>query len=90
MGSNLDVKKQFPNHPFVKPYELWQWLAEATIPEGGTVCDPFSGVGSGTIGLLKKGYHVIACEINKNHYNHQLANIQNFYINTIKGKVTFI
>jgi hypothetical protein len=90
LGSNTEVKRQLGGHPFVKPFELWQWVADAIVRQGGTICDPFSGVGSSTIGLLARGYHVLAGEKVDTHYHHQLSNVEQFYLKVLKGKVEFV
>lgn len=77
-GSN-DIEARLLGHPFVKPAGLWTWLYEAVCSRGSTVLDPFAGVGSSTIPAIRAGLRPVTCEINEDHYNRQVGNIQNLY-----------
>lgn len=77
-GSN-DIEARLLGHPFVKPAGLWTWLYEAVATRGSTVLDPFAGVGSSTIPAIRHGLRPITCEINEDHYNRQVVNVQNCY-----------
>lgn len=68
-GSNEPERKQLSGHPFVKPFGLWQWIAEAIAIRGQTICDPFVGRGSMPLALIPSGYDVVGTEINSDHYN---------------------
>lgn len=78
-GSN-DTETRLLGHPFVKPAGLWTWLFDAVCIRGNTVLDPFAGVGSSTVAAVKYGLRPITCEINEDHYNRQVSNVQNVYL----------
>lgn len=87
-GSN-DIEARLLGHPFVKPAGLWTWLYEAVTPRGAVVLDPFAGVGSSTIPAVKYGLRPITCEINEDHYNRQVGNVQNLYL-SLDPSVKFV
>lgn len=78
-GGN-DTETRLLGHPFVKPAGLWTWLYTAVAPKGSTVLDPFAGVGSSTIPAIQYGITPLTCEINEDHYNRQVINVQNKYL----------
>lgn len=67
------------NHPFIKPFALWQYLLKAIALPGSTICDGFSGVGSSTRAMMLEGYTPLACEVDENHYAQQLQNLARVY-----------
>ena len=77
-GSN-DIEAKLLGHPFAKPAGLWSWIYEAIVLKGQTVLDPFAGVGSATLAAIRYGATPLSCEINEEHYNRQVINVQNFY-----------
>lgn len=78
-GSN-DSDTRLLGHPFVKPAGLWTWLYEAVATRGSVVLDPFAGVGSSTVAGIRYGLRPITCEINQEHYDRQVGNVQNVYL----------
>jgi adenine-specific DNA methylase len=78
-GGN-DLETKMLGHPFVKPAPLWTWLYEAVAHKGSTVLDPFAGVGSSTIPAIRFGLTPLTCEINEDHYNRQVINVQNQFL----------
>lgn len=78
-GGN-DLETKLLGHPFVKPAGLWTWLYEAVAPKGSLVLDPFAGVGSSTIPAVRYGITPVTCEINEDHFNRQVINVQNQYL----------
>lgn len=77
--NGLLVKKDIPDHPFVKPPELWQWIADKVALKGSTIYDPFAGRNSGPLALLRQGYKVLANEIDEDHYNAGIVGVADFY-----------
>lgn len=63
-------------HPFAKPEALWRWIYDAVTVPGQTVFDPFAGSGSATVAALAHGLNPIACEIQEQHYNSLVLNVQ--------------
>ena len=78
-ASNMDARKEF-NHPFVKPYAIWAFIAEHVSTEGQLILEPFAGRGSGVISLLKMKRQVVGVEINEAHYNALLENVKKYYL----------
>lgn len=78
-ASNIIVKRLLPDHPFVKPFDLWQWIAFKIALAGETIYEPFMGRGSMPLALLDVGYRVIGTEIDEQHYNSAIVSICEFY-----------
>ena len=55
-------------HPNEKPVELMTALIEATCPEGGTVLDPFMGVGTVGVACASTGRRYIGVELDAGYY----------------------
>jgi DNA modification methylase len=87
-ASSLPTKQKLQGHPFVKPLELWTFLAKAVAIEGETILDPFSGVGSMPRALMEK-YRVVTCEIDENIHNQQISMVMD-HISSIYDKVNFV
>ncbi len=66
------------NHPFVKPYAAWRFLLEHLTLEGQKILDPFCGEGSAIISMQRMGRKPFGCEINEQHYNRLIENMQAF------------
>ena len=75
-----DGFKDKMDHPFVKPFACWRFILEHISYEGQTICEPFAGHGSGVLSMLQMNRNVIACEINKAHYNALLEHIKQHYL----------
>lgn len=67
-------------HPFVKPFDVWKFIAKHVSYEGQTILEPFSGRGSGVISMLRMNRRVVACESNTDHYNALIQNVKNHYL----------
>lgn len=50
-------------HPTMKPLGLLEYIARLVTPPGGTVCVPFSGVGSEVISAARQGFHAVGIEL---------------------------
>lgn len=84
-----DDYKEELGHPFVKPFECWEFLINHISFQGQTILEPFAGRGSGVISLLRKNRRVVACEKDKAHYNALLQNVKNHYLR-INPDFTFV
>ena len=52
------------HHPTQKPVDLMRWtIAQAGVPDGGLILDPYMGAGSTGIAALMGGYRFIGIEI---------------------------
>ncbi len=67
------------DHPFAKPFAVWEFLAKTFTYQGQLVLEPFAGRGSGVISLLRCGLNVIATERDEAHYNALLENVKNLH-----------
>jgi site-specific DNA-methyltransferase (adenine-specific) len=67
--------KDHGGHPFSKPLLLWQWLIEAVVLPGGSFLDPFVGRGSSAVAAIKCGRVPHGIEIDPDHYNHCIINV---------------
>lgn len=78
--AGMDNMKDDMNHPFVKPFAVWEPLINAVTLEGQHILEPFVGHGSGLLSMLKMKRHVTACEINVEHFNSLIENTKQFYL----------
>jgi DNA modification methylase len=76
------------NHPFAKPLDVWKWIYNAISIKGQTTYDPFLGSGSSAVAAAQLGLRPVGSEINPDHYNNALVNLQNGY-RKLLGNVTF-
>lgn len=86
-GGN-DVEARALGHPFAKPFQLWDWLFNATAVRGATILEPFAGRGSAVIPGIKRGLRVTAIECNKAHYDALVVNVSQLY-RSLDPKVSF-
>jgi DNA modification methylase len=61
--ATAEDRKEYNNHPTVKPEPLMRWLVRLVTPKGGTVLDPFMGSGSTLIAADAEQFNAIGCEI---------------------------
>jgi hypothetical protein len=85
LGTNTAERNLFHGHPFVKPTELWQWLAGAVALQGQIIGDPFSGVGSAPRSFLLKGYDIRTVELDEIHHSQQINVLSSVYTALIKA-----
>jgi hypothetical protein len=78
-GLTPEDKAAGVNHPFIKPFGLWQHLFKALALPGSTIAEPFSGVGSATRAMLLEGYMPVTCEKDAAHYAQQVNNVAKVY-----------
>lgn len=81
-SSVISVSKIYPlklKHPNEKPVELMRQLIEAITPKGGTVLDPFMGVGSSAQAAILAGVDFIGIDIDPTYVEiaRQRVNQQN-------------
>jgi ParB family chromosome partitioning protein len=75
-----DDYKDTLGHPFVKPFDVWQYLINHVSYEGQTILEPFSGRGSGVLSILRCKRRVISCELNDAHFNALVENVKQHYL----------
>ena len=88
LAAHDDYKEEL-GHPFVKPFAVWEFILDHVSIPGQLVLEPFAGRGSGVISILRKQRHVIACELQKEHYNALLENVKQHYLR-INPQFTFV
>lgn len=84
-----DLVSRTYGHPFAKPHELWTFIYRACCLQGQSVLDPFVGSGSSVIPALAFGLHPVGCEVQEQHYNSLLLNLQSYYKKTVGPTVLF-
>jgi len=76
-------------HPFAKPFNVWEKLYSAVATPGQTVFDPFMGSGSGCIAALRSGLVPSGMELQEEHFNTAILNLQAEYKKIHGDAVTF-
>lgn len=66
-------------HPFAKPKELWTKLFSMCCIKGQRVEDPFMGSGSSSVTAVEYGLSAVGQEIQTQHYNSAVLNLQRTY-----------
>jgi DNA modification methylase len=67
------------NHPFAKPFAVWERLIKMVSYEGQLILEPFMGGGSGVISGLRMNRRMMGCELETYHYNEAIANIKELH-----------
>lgn len=63
-------------HPAEKPERAVAWVLEASRPpDGGIVCDPFTGSGTTGVVACRAGLHFSGCEMDPRHHAAALARL---------------
>lgn len=76
-------------HPFAKPLALWQRILAAVAAPGQTTFDPFMGAGSSVVASTRFGCSAYGGELQEQHYNSALLNLQREYQTTLGKDVIF-
>lgn len=76
-------------HPFAKSPELWRELFRRFVQPGYTVFDAFMGSGSMPIAAIGEPFTVVGMELNPDHYNRCIVNLQNAAKAKLGPDVTF-
>tara|TARA_B100001287_G_scaffold206316_1_gene175392 strand:+ start:285 stop:902 length:618 start_codon:yes stop_codon:yes gene_type:complete len=63
-------------HPTQKPIKLYEWLLMNYAKEGDKILDTHLGSGSIAIACHNLGYHLTACELDKEYYDAAIKRIQ--------------
>lgn len=86
---HADFASRQYGHPFAKPHELWTFIYRACCLQGQRVLDPFVGSGSSVIPALDFGLRPVGCEVQEQHYNSLLLNLQSYYKKTVGPTILF-
>lgn len=71
--NNNDSNRQ---HPTQKPVKLYEWLLMNYAKEGDKILDTHLGSGSIAIACHNLGYHLTACELDKEYYESAIKRIE--------------
>ena len=63
-------------HPTQKPVKLYEWLLIKYAKEGDKILDTHLGSGSLAIACHNLGYHLTACELDKEYYNAAIKRLE--------------
>ena len=63
-------------HPTQKPVKLYEWLLMNYAKEGNKILDTHLGSGSIAIACHNLGYHLTACELDKDYYEAAMKRIE--------------
>ena len=63
-------------HPTQKPVELYEWLLMNYAKQGDKILDTHLGSGSLAIACHNLGYHLTACELDKDYYKAAIKRIE--------------
>lgn len=85
---SASATKEF-GHPFAKPRAVWNYLYNAVCIKGQTVFDPFVGSGSAALSAIEFGLNPIGCEIQEQHFNTLILNLQREYKKLLGENVRF-
>ena len=74
----IEIAPQNPNriHPTQKPVKLYEWLLMTYAKEGDKILDTHLGSGSIAIACHNLGFHLTACELDKDYYNAAIKRIE--------------
>lgn len=88
-GCNTGTTTKEFNHPFAKPIDVWKWIFSAISIPGQVVYDPFLGSGSSSVAATLWGLKAVGSEIDTEHYNSALQNLQGAFKKLIGERVVF-
>tara|TARA_B100000963_G_C22403765_1_gene570064 strand:+ start:162 stop:770 length:609 start_codon:yes stop_codon:yes gene_type:complete len=74
--NRVDLLKQNKIHPTEKPIRLYQFLLDNYAKKGDKILDTHLGSGSIAIACHNLGYHLTACELDKDYYKAALKRIE--------------
>jgi DNA modification methylase len=83
-GEIDDVSQRFISqpvantHPCVKPIQLLRYLSKLVTPPGGTILDPFMGLGSGGCAAVLEGFNYIGIEMEPEYLEIAEARIEHW------------
>lgn len=72
-------------HPFAKPIDLWTRIYSAVCRPGQTTFDPFGGAMSSVVAAIRFGLQPSAMELQEQHFNRGLLNVQEEYKRQVPG-----
>ena len=76
-GANRNGKNTTRIHPTQKPVKLYEWLLMRYAKKTDKILDTHLGSGSIAIACHNLGYHLTACELDKEYYESAMKRINN-------------
>ena len=73
------------NHPFAKPYSVWEFLIKSLTLQGQLILDPFAGVGSCPLAAMRLARRFKAIEVDEKHYNVMIDEVQRFLVDRLRN-----
>jgi len=65
-------------HPTQKPRQLFRWILEKYLPDGGIVLDPFSGSGTAALACHDLGYDFICIEKDEEYHTASIERLEEY------------
>lgn len=89
---NIDFRAESAkyNHPFAKPFIVWQWLYSAFTIPGQSVLDPYCGEMSACSAAVSCGLIPYGMESVEQHFNRGLQHMRETYAKVHGGNVRFV
>lgn len=75
----VDFRTPDYNHPFAKPFLVWQRIYQSIAVAGHSVLDPYCGEMSACIAAINLGLEPYGIESNENHFNRGLQKVREAY-----------
>lgn len=88
--SGRDDLCQLVNHPFAKPFAIWEYLINFATMEGQSILEPFAGRGSGMLSMLRMNRNAFGVELDVNHYNALVENVKTHHYLKQNSEYKFI
>lgn len=70
------AERKLYDNPFSKPLAVWRFILNALAYKGQVIYDPYAGQCSSLRTVINMGMIPMGCEIDENHYNRGLLNMQ--------------
>ncbi len=74
--SRVEAYSEGKIHPTQKPVKLYEWLLTNYAQQGDKILDTHLGSGSHAIACNNLGIELVACELDKDHYEASIKRIQ--------------
>jgi len=85
---NDEERKEF-QHPFSKPFKVWDFLYSSFTYPGQKVLDPFAGVGSSAPAAIQNNLQPYLVELDEHYYNTCLMRTKGLYENKYGATALF-
>lgn len=83
------VERKLYDHPFVKPFEVWDFILSHIAYRGQSILDPFAGQMSGPRAFINCGMVPHAIELDPLHFVKGVDSVEKLVKQVAGGQVTF-